>query len=62
MYAITANDLKTSFVVMNIDHYHYLRECELEAALLEAQSDIASGKAVTESVDKHIKRIQSRER
>jgi hypothetical protein len=42
---------------MDINHYQYLRECELESALLETQADIASGKFVTESVDKPIKKI-----
>jgi len=48
---------KDKFVVMDIHHYHYLRECELEAALLETQSDIKSGKVTIESVGKHIKKI-----
>ncbi len=47
------------FVVMDIEHYQYLRECELEAALLEAQSDIESGDFVVESVDNHIKRLKN---
>jgi len=45
------------FVVMDIDHYNYLRECELEAALLEAKADVNSGKVITESVAEHIARI-----
>jgi prevent-host-death family protein len=34
---------KDKFVVMDIAHYHYLRECELEAALAETRADLASG-------------------
>jgi prevent-host-death family protein len=45
------------FVVLPIAKYNYLRECELEAALLESKRDIKEGKFIKESVDKHIKRI-----
>lgn len=48
---------KKSYVVMNMEHYNYLRECELEAALHQAKADVASGDYVVESVDDHIKRI-----
>lgn len=45
------------FVVMDINHYNYLRECELEAALLEAKADIKDGNVIVESVAEHIARI-----
>lgn len=48
---------KDCFVVMDIAHYHYLRECELTAALAESQADIAAGRYVKESVDAHMKRL-----
>lgn len=48
---------KNRYVVMDIEHYQYLRECELEAALLEARQDIKEGRVVTESVAEHIKRL-----
>lgn len=48
---------KNKFVVLPIEKYNYLRECELEAALLESKKDIKEGKFVKESVEKHIKRI-----
>jgi len=48
---------KSRYVVMDIDQYQYLRECELEAALLEAREDLKEGRAVTESVADHIKRL-----
>ena len=48
---------KDRFVVMDIDHYRYLRECELAAALAESQADIAAGRFVRESVDAHLKRL-----
>lgn len=48
---------KESYVVMNMEHYTYLRNCELEAALNQARADFESGNYLTESVDDHIKRI-----
>jgi prevent-host-death family protein len=48
---------KRRFVVVPIEKYNYLRECELEAALLESQKDLKEGRLVKESVEKHIKRI-----
>ena len=48
---------KNKYVVLPIEKYNYLRECELEAALLEAKRDIKEGKIIKESVEKHIKRI-----
>lgn len=47
------------FVVMNIEHYHYLRECELTAALAESRADIAAGRFVSESVDEHMRRLET---
>lgn len=48
---------KDRFVVMDIAHYHYLRECELAAALAESQADLAAGRFVKESVAAHLKRL-----
>ncbi len=45
---------KESFVVMKIERYHYLREMELEAALYEAQQDVAAGRFTKDSVDQHV--------
>ena len=49
---------KDGFVVMDIDHYHYLRECELEAALAETRADLAAGRAVVESAEAHLARLE----
>ena len=46
------------YVVMSQEQYQYLRECELEAALAESKSDIASGKYVKATVAEHIKRLK----
>ncbi len=48
---------KNKYVVININRYNYLRECELEAALRETKKQVASGEVIHESVDNHIKRI-----
>ena len=48
---------KDRFVVMDIEHYHYLRECELTAALAESQADLVAGRFVKESIDAHLKRL-----
>ena len=48
---------KSKYVVLPIEKYNYLRECELETALLESKKDIKEGKYIKESVEKHIKRI-----
>ena len=49
---------KDRFVVMEIAQYHYLRECELEAALAETRADIAAGRSVKESPAAHVKRVK----
>jgi PHD/YefM family antitoxin component YafN of YafNO toxin-antitoxin module len=48
---------KDRFVVMDIAHYHYLRECELEAALAETRADVAAGRFVQESPEAHLARL-----
>jgi PHD/YefM family antitoxin component YafN of YafNO toxin-antitoxin module len=48
---------KEKFVVMDMKHYNYLRECELDVALHQAKTDYQEGKYVTENVEDHIKRI-----
>ncbi len=45
---------KESFVVMKIEHYHYLREMELEAAHYEAQQDVAASRFSKDSADQHV--------
>ena len=48
---------KDRFMVMEIERYHYLRECELIAALAESQADITAGRVMRGSVDEHLKRL-----
>ncbi|OIO56637.1 MAG: prevent-host-death protein [Alphaproteobacteria bacterium CG_4_10_14_0_2_um_filter_63_37] len=48
---------KGRYVVMDIEHYNHLRECELEAALAETRADLAAGRAVEESPEAHLARL-----
>jgi len=50
---------KDRFVVMDLAHYHYLRECELEAALAQVRAEVAAGKAVNESAEAHLARLDA---
>jgi len=50
---------KDRFVVMELSHYHYLRECELEAALAETRADLAAGRYVVETAAEHAKRLNA---
>lgn len=52
---------KDRFVVMDIAHYHYLRECALEAALAETRADLAGGRFVEESPEDHLARLDTLE-
>jgi hypothetical protein len=45
---------KDRFVVMDIAHYHYLRECELDAAIADTKADLATGRFTSESVAEHL--------
>jgi PHD/YefM family antitoxin component YafN of YafNO toxin-antitoxin module len=48
---------KDKFVVMDLEHYQYLRECELDAALAETRADIAAGRFVQETAEAHMARL-----
>jgi len=50
---------KERYVVMELAHYHYLRECELAAALSESRADLAAGRAVQESAQAHLARLDT---
>jgi prevent-host-death family protein len=49
---------KPRYVVMDIAHYDYLRECEIAAAWAQTRDDVAAGRYRSESADVHIARIQ----
>jgi hypothetical protein len=46
---------------MDIAHYHYLRECELDAALAETRADLADGRFIKESAAAHLARLTAAE-
>lgn len=48
---------KRKYVVMDMEAYNHLRECELDAALMESKRDLETGKFVSESAADHIRRI-----
>ena len=50
---------KDKYVVINLAYYHYLRECELEAALAETRANIKNEQLVKESPDSHLARIDA---
>lgn len=50
---------KKKFVVLSLEQYNYLRECEIEAALLESRQDLKNGNFTTESVEEHMKRVKN---
>ncbi len=52
---------KDRFVVMELAQYHYLRECELEAALAQAKADVAAGRMIKESAEAHLARLDTME-
>ena len=49
---------KERFVVMDVAHYHYLRECELDAALAQSRADAAAGRFVAETAEQHMARLE----
>lgn len=49
---------KDRFVVMEVAQYHYLRECELDAALAQSQADVAAGRYLVESAPQHMARLE----
>ena len=46
------------YVVMSLEHYHYLRECELERAWMEVREEVSSGQSLSETPEAHLSRIQ----
>ena len=50
---------KNRYVVVDIDRYNYLRECELEKALQDVRKDIADGKSRVLSAEEHFKELDN---
>lgn len=49
---------KNKYVVVDMERYNYLRECELEQALRETQKDMSKGNYDTKSVSDHMKELK----
>jgi hypothetical protein len=50
---------KSKYVVMDLEHYNYLRECELEAALIETRKELEEGKGKILTAEEHIKALHN---
>jgi PHD/YefM family antitoxin component YafN of YafNO toxin-antitoxin module len=50
---------KERFVVLDLAYYQRLRECELEVALTQVRADVAAGRAVKESPEAHLARLDA---
>lgn len=48
---------KLCYVVMDIAHYYYLRECELASALAETRADLAEGRVVQDLAEAHLAKL-----
>lgn len=48
---------KDKFVVMGIEEYHYLRQCELAAVQAQTRADLAAGRVVKESPEVHLAQL-----
>jgi prevent-host-death family protein len=49
---------KPRYVVMDLAHYDFLRECEIAAAWAQTREDVAAGRYRREGADAHMARIQ----
>ncbi len=48
---------KPRYVVMELAHYDYLRECEIAAAWAQTREDVGAGRYRRESADAHMARV-----
>lgn len=51
---------KPRYVVMDITHYDYLRECEIAAAWAQTREDVAAGRCRREGADAHVARLKDK--
>ncbi|MBJ6749993.1 type II toxin-antitoxin system Phd/YefM family antitoxin [Geomonas anaerohicana] len=49
---------KERFIVVPIKYFHYLRECELEAALAQSKADLDAGRFVVSPPEEHLLRLR----
>jgi len=48
---------KPKYVTVSLERYNYLRECELEAALLEVRGEIKANKGKAMSANDHLAQL-----
>jgi hypothetical protein len=48
---------KNRYVVMDFETYNHLRECELEAAIVETKRELEQREVFKDTIDEHIRRI-----
>ena len=48
---------KNKYVVMDFDTYNHLRDCELEAAIIETKMELERGEVFSDTIEEHIRRI-----
>ena len=48
---------KSKYVIMGLETYNHLRECELEAAIVETRKELEKDEVYKDSVDEHVQRI-----
>jgi prevent-host-death family protein len=49
---------KPRYVVMDLAHYDFLRECEIAAAWAQTREDVAAGHYRREGADAHVARLK----
>lgn len=49
---------KPRYVVMDIAHYDYLRECEIAAAWAQTRENVAAGRYRREGAEAHVARLK----
>ena len=47
------------YVVLSMQQYQHLRECELEAALVEVRQDREAGRIVDTTIAEHVARLHN---
>ncbi len=50
---------QNKYVVVDMERYEYLRECELEHAYRQVEADIAAGKSKTMTAKEHIEAVEN---
>ena len=49
---------KNKYVVVDIERYEYLRECEIEQAYRDVKEDIENGNSTVQTAKEHMKELR----